>query len=594
MVDDGVASRSVEPGGRVVDAVQGAGGDAAHEHVLGDVGGQSWSPTRAATKARSRSSVSAQLASSARRSAGPRRRACLRSSPNCADERTSKRTQHRASAASIEVLVRHPCRPPGRARRTKETSDGTSRVQLALNVTDIDAATPFYRDLFGVDPAKQRPGYANFEIADPPLKLVLFEQPGATSPLNHLGVEVADRRRGRRRRRAVRRRRAQPHDDRGGPLLPRRAGQGVGRRPRRPARRLGVLHRPRRRPRPAATGLGEHVLHDDVDRHRAVLRRRPEDVTWQSRPLGRRRRRGRRTSPRRHAGPRRHRPATSRRAPRSACSATTGPARPRLIRVLTTLIRPDRGRVVIDGFDVVADPDRGAPPHRGHRPVRRPRRLPHRPARTSSWSAAWPGCGTAARGRAGELVDRLELDDIAARRVGELSGGSRRRVDLAASLVGLTVGAVPRRADHRSRPRRPPALWEVVAELTAAGTTVVLTTQYLEEADRLADHIVVLDHGRVAARGTPAELKRSSAARSSRATIPRTASSAAAPPRRRPNLSTTDDVEVGLHAGRRRRPPPQLVAATRRRQASTITDLDVTSPSLDDVFSHLATHRSPA
>jgi catechol 2,3-dioxygenase-like lactoylglutathione lyase family enzyme len=67
----------------------------------------------------------------------------------------------------------------------------TSRLQLALNVTDIDAATTFYRDLFGVEPAKQRPGYANFEIPDPPLKLVLFHNPDATSPLNHLGVEVA-------------------------------------------------------------------------------------------------------------------------------------------------------------------------------------------------------------------------------------------------------------------------------------------------------------------------------------------------------------------------------------------------------------------
>jgi catechol 2,3-dioxygenase-like lactoylglutathione lyase family enzyme len=66
----------------------------------------------------------------------------------------------------------------------------TSRLQLALNVSDIDAATAFYRDLFGVEPAKQRVGYANFEIADPPLKLVLFHNPDASSPLNHLGVEV--------------------------------------------------------------------------------------------------------------------------------------------------------------------------------------------------------------------------------------------------------------------------------------------------------------------------------------------------------------------------------------------------------------------
>jgi hypothetical protein len=67
----------------------------------------------------------------------------------------------------------------------------TSRIQLALNVADIGEATHFYTDLFGVGPAKQRTGYANFEVADPPLKLVLFENPGAASPLNHLGVEVA-------------------------------------------------------------------------------------------------------------------------------------------------------------------------------------------------------------------------------------------------------------------------------------------------------------------------------------------------------------------------------------------------------------------
>jgi catechol 2,3-dioxygenase-like lactoylglutathione lyase family enzyme len=66
----------------------------------------------------------------------------------------------------------------------------TNRVQLALNVSDIETATRFYTDMFGVGPAKQRAGYANFEIADPPLKLVLFEHPDAASPLNHLGVEV--------------------------------------------------------------------------------------------------------------------------------------------------------------------------------------------------------------------------------------------------------------------------------------------------------------------------------------------------------------------------------------------------------------------
>jgi len=73
---------------------------------------------------------------------------------------------------------------------TTSTSTSTSRVQLALNVRDVEAATRFYADMFGVPPAKQRPGYANFVVADPPLKLVLFENQGSESALNHLGVEM--------------------------------------------------------------------------------------------------------------------------------------------------------------------------------------------------------------------------------------------------------------------------------------------------------------------------------------------------------------------------------------------------------------------
>ena len=67
-----------------------------------------------------------------------------------------------------------------------------SRIQLALNVDDVDAAVAFYSTLFGTEPAKRRPGYANFAVADPPLKLVLLENPGQGGSLNHLGVEVAD------------------------------------------------------------------------------------------------------------------------------------------------------------------------------------------------------------------------------------------------------------------------------------------------------------------------------------------------------------------------------------------------------------------
>ena len=103
-----------------------------------------------------------------------------------------------------------------------------SRVQLALNVNDIDEAVSFYTALFGTEPAKRRPGYANFAITEPPLKLVLLENPGQGGTLNHLGVEVARRRRGRRRAgpagrgRPGRGRRARHH------LLLRPAGQVLG------------------------------------------------------------------------------------------------------------------------------------------------------------------------------------------------------------------------------------------------------------------------------------------------------------------------------------------------------------------------------
>src|SRR5215218_2063024 len=151
------------------------------------------SRTRAAMKDRSRSNVSPQVSSS-----------CSlvgRSSSTCmaalliptlltnepGEGRSPRPPCVRRAPRSSSVPI--PGNDP--ATHREHIVMTTSRLQLALNVTDIDAATTFYRDLFGVEPAKQRPGYANFEIPDPPLKLVLFENPGAASPLNHLGVELA-------------------------------------------------------------------------------------------------------------------------------------------------------------------------------------------------------------------------------------------------------------------------------------------------------------------------------------------------------------------------------------------------------------------
>ena len=207
-----------------------------------------------------------------------------------------------------------------------------------------------------------------------------------------------------------------------------------------------------------------------------------------------------------------------------------GAGKTTLIRVLTTLVRPNAGRVAVDGFDVVADADQ----------VRRRIGVTGQYAGLDEFLTGREnleligrliGLGGRARERAGDLVDRLDLGDVAGRRVGELSGGSRRRIDLAASLVGSPSVLFLDEPTTGLDPTARTALWQVVDELTASGTTVVLTTQYLEEADRLADDIVVLDHGRVAAHGTPAELKRLVGGKVVTATIP---AGAVRPPAPRP------------------------------------------------------------
>jgi len=177
------------------------------------------------------------------------------------------------------------------------------------------------------------------------------------------------------------------------------------------------------------------------------------------------------------------------------------------VRVLATLLRPDSGRARVLGHDVVAEPEA----------------VRSRIGLTGQYAAvdeALSGTDNLvlvarlldlsrreARRRAAELVGRFGLADAAGRRVRTYSGGMRRRLDLAVSLVGRpdvlfldepTTGLDPR---HRNE------VWDEVRALAADGTTVLLTTQYLEEAEQLADDLVVLDHGRVIAAGTPAALK---------------------------------------------------------------------------------------
>ena len=175
---------------------------------------------------------------------------------------------------------------------------------------------------------------------------------------------------------------------------------------------------------------------------------------------------------------------------------------------------------------------------------------------------------------------------MAGRRVGELSGGSRRRIDLAASLVGSPSVLFLDEPTTGLDPTARTALWDVVDELTASGTTVVLTTQYLDEADRLADDIVVLDHGRVAARGTPAELKRLVGGKVIAATIP-AADTDRLPPR--PGDAAPGRIRTTSPSATAPGPPtpPATSSPSSGGVGITVLDLEVTSPSLDDVFTHL-------
>jgi ABC-2 type transport system ATP-binding protein len=261
-----------------------------------------------------------------------------------------------------------------------------------------------------------------------------------------------------------------------------------------------------------------------------------------------------------------------------------GAGKTTLIRVLTTLVRPNAGRVTVDGLDVESDADR----------VRRRIGVTGQYAGLDEFLtgrenlelvARLSGLGRRARQRASELIDRLDLHDVASRRVGEMSGGSRRRIDLATSLVGsptvLFLDEPTTGLDPTGRAR----LWDTVEELTSTGTTVVLTTQYLEEADRLADDIVVLDHGRVAARGTPAQLKGLVGGKVVTATIDQSALDRLPRPPDGAQPASPGRVTVSYNA---------VDAAAAMRVVADLSaadiepgDLEIASPSLDDVFTHL-------
>ncbi|MFE1548533.1 ATP-binding cassette domain-containing protein [Streptomyces sp. NPDC058718] len=173
------------------------------------------------------------------------------------------------------------------------------------------------------------------------------------------------------------------------------------------------------------------------------------------------------------------------------------------VRILTTLVAPDAGSARVAGLDVVRDPAG----------VRR------KIAVTGQYASVdgdltgaenlrlFARLLRAPRSRAGELLERFGLTSAADRPARTYSGGMRRRLDLAASLLVRPAVLFLDEPTTGLDPHSRNGIWDAVRELASEGTTVLLTTQYLEEADQLADDIVLIDEGRVAQRGTPAELK---------------------------------------------------------------------------------------
>ncbi|PZS29417.1 MAG: ABC transporter [Pseudonocardiales bacterium] len=256
------------------------------------------------------------------------------------------------------------------------------------------------------------------------------------------------------------------------------------------------------------------------------------------------------------------------------------------MRILTTLARPDAGSARVAGFDVVDD----AAAVRRHIGVAAQdatldEELTGRQNLVMIGQLSRLG-RSQAKARAVELLEDFELADAADRVMKDYSGGMRRRLDLAASVITrppvLFLDEPTTGLDPAGRQR----VWEMIRRLVADGVTLLLTTQYLEEADNLADAIVVIDHGRVIARGTSAELKAAVGGARLEVTLTRSHYGAVEA------LASLVDGPVQVsHGGRKLAAPVRsgaglatVVVRTLDAAGVSVDDVEVHPPSLDDVF----------
>ena len=272
-----------------------------------------------------------------------------------------------------------------------------------------------------------------------------------------------------------------------------------------------------------------------------------------------------------------------------------GAGKTTMVRILTTLLHPDGGRATVAGYDVVRQAEElrhviglagqyAAVDENltGQENLEMVGRLYHLPV-------------VEARRRATEVLERFDLTDAADRTAKTYSGGMRRRLDLGASLVGrpqvLFLDEPTTGLDPRSRLE----MWDIIRELVHDGTTLLLTTQYLEEADRLADSIAVIDRGKVIAEGTSDELKTRVGGEvlalrvSDRSRVPAAAGAVLGlgPGGGKVDNNTGElTIPVGVEG------PGILTEAIRRLDAERIVlaDVSLRRPTLDDVFLSLTGH----
>jgi oleandomycin transport system ATP-binding protein len=265
------------------------------------------------------------------------------------------------------------------------------------------------------------------------------------------------------------------------------------------------------------------------------------------------------------------------------------------VRILATLLRADAGRASVGGYDVVSA-------------AVAVRSLIGLTGQYASVDEDLTGAENltligrllnmsrpAARKRAEELLARFELGEAGDRALKTYSGGLRRRLDLAASLVGRPAVLFLDEPTTGLDPQARPEVWEIVRNLVADGTTVLLTTQYLDEADQLADLITVLDHGKVIAEGRPDELKRRTGGQTLQVR-----------PAEAGDLDTVATILLELTGAAPNRDDdtglltapvddPVLLSAVVRRLDDwgiTVDELALRLPSLDDVFLALTGHKS--